>query len=200
MTAVLITPPTVPVVTLEEAKAHLRVDHADDDALIGGMIAAAVGHLDPAGSGWLGRALRPQTWELRLDAFPCGPIHIPYPPLISVESVKYDDADGVERTATVGIDYRVLSGGAWKSRLEPIYGGSWPSARCDHEAVRVRYVGGHAPAAGATPDVLPFQIKAAVLLMVGDLFAFRETVATGGPAKVPVSATVDALLSTLRVY
>jgi uncharacterized phiE125 gp8 family phage protein len=197
---VLVTAPTLPVVTLEEAKRHLRVDHDDDDALISGMIAAATNHLDPAGNGWLGRALRPQTWEMRLDNFPCGPIQLPYPPLISVESVKYDDSDGVERTATFGTDYRVFQGGDWKSRLEPVYGGSWPWARCDHETVRVRYTAGYAPADGDTPDALPATIKAAILLMVGDLYAFRETVATGGPAKVPVSTTVDALLSPLRVY
>src|SRR5690606_35307910 len=77
---VLITAPTAAVVTMGEAKRHLRVDHDDDDALIGGMIAGVVEHLDPAGKGWLGRALQPQTWELRLDAFPCGPITLPYPP------------------------------------------------------------------------------------------------------------------------
>lgn len=200
MTPVLITPPTADVVTLDEAKRHLRVDHTDDDALIGGMIGAAVNHLDPAGQGWLGRALRPQVWEARLDAFPCGAILLPFPPMISVESVKYDDADGVERTAVLNTDYRIFEGGAWKARIEPVYGGTWPSARSDRDTVRIRFNAGYPPAEGDAPDTLPPQIKAAVLLMVGDMYAFRETAATGGPAKVPVSATVDALLSTLRVY
>jgi uncharacterized phiE125 gp8 family phage protein len=199
MVAVLITPPTADVVTLEEAKAHLRVDHADDDALIAGMIAAATSHLDPAGNGWLGRALRPQTWELRFDAFPCGPVILPYPPLISVESMKYGDGDGVERELVAGIGYRVFAD-AWRARLEPVYGGSWPRVRRDHESVRVRYVVGHAPADGEAADALPPSVKAAILLIVGDLYAFRETVAEGAPSKVPVSATVDALLAPLRVY
>ena len=51
MRRVLIAPSSAPVVTLEEAKRHLRVDHDDDDALIAGMIAAAASHLDPAGNG-----------------------------------------------------------------------------------------------------------------------------------------------------
>ncbi len=197
---VLITPPAVAVVTLAEAKAHLRVDHADDDALIGGMIAAATGHLDPAGGGWLGRALRPQTWELRLDFFPYGAILLPYPPLISVDSVTYDDDDGVEQELVAGTGYRVFAGGAWNARIEPVYGGAWPSVRCDRDAVRIRYVSGYPPAGEETPDGLPAAITAAVLLMVGDLYAHRETVADGAPAKVPVSATVDALLAPFRVY
>jgi uncharacterized phage protein (predicted DNA packaging) len=36
------------VVTLEEAKAHLRVDTADDDTLITGLIGAATGYVEAA--------------------------------------------------------------------------------------------------------------------------------------------------------
>jgi uncharacterized phiE125 gp8 family phage protein len=197
---VLITAPTVPAVSLDDAKRHLRVDHDDDDGLIAGLVDSAAGNLDSASPGWLGRALRPQTWELRLDAFPCGPIVLPHPPLISVESIKYDDGDGVEQDLVVDVGYRVFAGGAWKSRIEPVYGGSWPWARCDHESVRIRYIAGYAPADGDTPDALPPPIRAAVLLMVGDLYAHRESVAAGGLARIPVSATVDALLTPLRVY
>lgn len=57
--------PSGPVVTLAEAKAHLRVDHDDDDGHITGCVLAAEGHLDgPFGT--LGRCLVDQTWQASL--------------------------------------------------------------------------------------------------------------------------------------
>lgn len=197
-TTVLITAPTADVVTLSEAKAHLRVDHADDDGMIAAMIGAAVASLDPASNGWLGRALRPQTWELRLPFFPPEEIELPYPPLTSVTSIKYDTAAGVETTMIVNTDYRIFGlNGHHKASIAPAYNGSWPTPRDDRETVRIRYVAGYA----ATPtDLLPAPIKAAILLMVGDLYQFRETANEGGMAKVPMSPTVEALLANYRVY
>jgi hypothetical protein len=56
------------VISLVDAKKHLRVDHGDDDDYITGLVAAAVAWLDgPAG--WLGRALGVQTLELVTDRF-----------------------------------------------------------------------------------------------------------------------------------
>src|SRR5262245_18579900 len=108
----LITPPA-DLISLAEAKAHLRVDHDDDDATITFLISAATQYAD-ARTGWLGRALMSQTWDLVVDAFPtstrcCWPvapvtvssaaaIQIPWPPLETVSSVKYLDADGVQQT------------------------------------------------------------------------------------------------------
>lgn len=51
-----------------------------------------------------------------------------------------------------------------------------------------------------TPNV-PEPIKAAILLMVGDLWHARATVATGAAmAMVPTSTTVEQLLQPFRVY
>src|SRR5689334_14755400 len=90
-TRALITAPTDDVMTLSDCKAALGISGTSQDTLITALLAAVVGQLDPASSGWLGRALRPQTWEFRLFGFPSRGIDLPYPPLISVTSVKYDD-------------------------------------------------------------------------------------------------------------
>ncbi|MCU1418779.1 MAG: hypothetical protein JWP32_2953, partial [Schumannella sp.] len=91
------------VVSIEDAKKHLRVDHGDDDDYIGGLVAAAVAWLDgPAG--WLGRALGVQTLELVSDRFGDGCrdwIGLSYPPFIDIVSVKYIDREGVETTMPV---------------------------------------------------------------------------------------------------
>lgn len=57
----LITPPVGPVVSLADLKAHLRVDHSDEDALITSLEAGAVAYLDGWG-GILGRCIMAQTW------------------------------------------------------------------------------------------------------------------------------------------
>src|SRR5262245_43660746 len=89
----LITAPTVEPISLEQAKAHLRVDHSDDDAIISTYIKAARYAVDGK-DGYLGRALVTQTWELVIDQFPANEIKIPLPPLQTVNSVNYDNSDG----------------------------------------------------------------------------------------------------------
>ena len=223
MSAVLITAPTADVLSLDDVKRHLRVDFNDDDALIAGFIAAAVNQLDPAGGGWLGRALRPQAWELRLSSFwqhACfeslyghDAIVLPYPPLITVDSVKYDDGEGVERTLFENTDFRIIGLGAPLARaaIAPVYLGSWPSARCDHGSVRIRFTTGyptavaadpdHIPPIVAVPDRLPAPIIAWLKLYVGSLYENRESFIVGTRELVAeLPAHIMQMISTYRVY
>lgn len=213
MAAYLITAPTADVVTLAEAKAQLRITGTSQDTMIEAMIDAVVAALDPATQGWLDRALRSQVWELRLPHFPCGNIKLPYPPLISVDSVKYDDTGGVERTLTLTSGYRVFGIGQFnKAYIAPPYLQYWPTARCDKESVRIRFTCGYP----ASPDTLPAPIKQAVLLGVRALYSLGERsmfesqssvdgvgekrwVVSDAGAKVLQDAT-DRLLAPFRVY
>lgn len=191
MRVVVVTPPD-PVITTDQAKDHLNVDHDDDDALIDIYVAAATANLDGP-DGWLGRALGAQTLELRLDAFGCKPIVLPCPPIATIESVKYVDADGVEQTVAAE-DYELLG-----AELDVAFGKSWPAARRQREAVRIRYAAGYT--AGDPAGALHPSIVGALLLMVGDLYANRETVGMGGAVQeVPMSTTVLNLLTPLRMW
>jgi uncharacterized phiE125 gp8 family phage protein len=188
MALYLITPPTEDVVSLTEAKAQLRVSGSTDDLMIEAMILAAVNQLDPAGGGWLGRALRPQTWEWRGSSFPCWYdgcgyarnfhqaywAELPYPPLLAVDSVKYDNGDGVEQSLVEDTGYRVFGvGSLGKGRIEPVYNGSWPSSvRADHESVRIRFTAGYEN--GSVTDTLPSPIKQAVIIMVKQLYEMSK--------------------------
>lgn len=228
MSLYLITAPSEEVVTLAEAKKHLRQTTSDYDDVIRALISSAVAQLDPAGGGWLGRALRPQTWELRGDGFPyCGDVSygyvrgstdmvpLPYPPLISVDSVIYVDGDDVEQTMVANTDYRVIGlGDRNKSAIAPIYNGSWPSSiRSDVESVRVRFTAGYS---AGPPDLLPAPIKQAVLLAVRDLWSLGERNLYLRSESVPglasyewtvsemagkvIRSAAESLLSTYRVY
>ena len=66
MRLVLITPPAVEPVTLDEAKLHARVEYPDQDALVTSLIVAARRYCETC----LRAALITQQWVLMLDSFP----------------------------------------------------------------------------------------------------------------------------------
>lgn len=188
MSRVVVIEPPQPVVKLDEAKAHLKRDGDDDDALITAMIAAATGHIDGP-DGWLGRAIGVQTLEATLDGFVYDPIALPYRPVIDIVGIRYEDVSGVWRDLASDVyDLRGDSiGTAW--------GKSWPGTRAYRgasQSVRIRYRAGY--------ETLPPSIRAAILLMTGDLYRNRDTTAAAGTVAIPMSTTVETLLAPFRVF
>lgn len=188
MHVLVVTPPD-PLVDLATAKAHLRVDDDDQDTLIGAYIAAACAHIDGPG-GWLGRAVGAQELEAQFDSFPLtarGALDLPFPPLLEVSAVTYDDADAAAQTLDPTV-YLVDPRGLLLAPEK-----SWPSSYSRRGAVRVTYTAGYAE--------IPPSIVAAILLMVGDLFENRESAVTGTiAAAIPMSTTVERLLAPFRVW
>lgn len=159
----LVTAPSATPVSLDEARAHCRADSADD-TMLQIYLDAAVAHVDGA-EGVLGRCLVTQTWDYSLDCFP-QEIVVPLPTLASVTSVKYYDVDGVEQT--ISSSNYIVSG----QRIVPVEHYDWPDVQPERpHPVTVRFVSG----CGAAADV-PAAIKAAILLLVGDMYANREPV------------------------
>jgi uncharacterized phiE125 gp8 family phage protein len=151
----LITAPSVEPVTLQQTKDHLRVDSADDDALIDNLILSARQWAESLTR----RALITQTWDFFLDVFPAV-IEVPRPPLQSVTSVKYLDTDGVQQTldsALYDVDTNVEPGA-----IRPAWSCDWPSVRDVANAIEVRFVAGYGDAA----QDLPAPIVSAILLHV----------------------------------
>ncbi|TZG26502.1 head-tail connector protein [Sphingomonas montanisoli] len=198
MRARVVTPPQ-PVVTWEEARAHLRLDGDDEQLLVEAMIAAATGHIDGP-EGWLGRAIGVQTIEARFDCFEgCGnSLRLPFPPLIDLVSVKYLDGACGEQTADLE-DFELFG-----DRIMPVTDvWAWVGCAVRPDAIRIRYRAGYVVDAESDPLVakLPASIRAAILLMTGDLYANRETVMIGASASaVPMSTTVESLLAPYRVF
>lgn len=180
---VVVTAPQ-PLLQLDAAKAHLRVDHDDEGGLITAAIAAVSAHLDGP-DGWLGWALKAQRLELRdsmLDdgvVLRCGPVG-------SVVSVGYLDADGVDQILPAD-RYDLFD-----DRLYRRIGASWPAMLHRDGAVRVQYD------AGPAPDHILAIVDAAAKLMVEDLYRFRGSVVSGAIAEVPMSVTVKHLLNPIR--
>lgn len=182
--------------SLTDVKRRINVEHNEDNGLIEGYLATAVAHLD-GDRGWLGRAVITQKWKLTLVAFPgsCGRIMLPLPPLISVDAVAYTDTDGEVQALTAGTDYTVINQGGAASYIIPAFGKVWPTSRIYPDAVSVSFTAGY----GDDPINMEwFAIAAAIGLMVGDLYANKETVADG-LTEIPMSMTVQNLLEPLRI-
>ena len=190
MSAVVTVPPE-PVVTVEEAKAHLRVDHAEDDALIASLIAAATSYFDGP-DGVLGRAIGAQTIAWRLDAFPADAEagRIPYPRVTAIEAVSYLDADGAEQVLDPGA-YRVVGLGTDTAWFTLASGAAWPATAADDEAVVVEYVAGYAD------GTVPAALRHAILMTVAWWYDQRETAAAGELHQVPEGA--DTLSRPFRL-
>ena len=183
----LITAPSTLPVTLAEAKAHLRIDHADEDALITALIETATAGAEHE----TGRALMAQTWEIALDAFPAA-IELTRTPVQSITSVTYANSEGVQTVlsdALYSLDAADEFGWAY---VVPAYAGAWPETRDEINAVKVRYVAGYADA-----ESVPAAIKSWILLQVGAMYAHRESDVIGQVLRL---GFVDALLHRYRVY
>jgi uncharacterized phiE125 gp8 family phage protein len=163
-------------VTLADTKLHLNITDTASDTILGAYILAAQAHVE----GVLGAPLSSETWEQSLDGFPCGAIRLLKQPVTAITSVKYD-VDGVETTLD-SADYRTdLPGGrVWTDS-------SWPTADT-LASVRVRFTCGFTS--------VPAPLKAAVLLLVADMYANREAKVENTLAR---NQTVDALLFPYRM-
>lgn len=181
MNPIRITTPAEPV-TLAEAKLHLRVTDAAEDALVSLYISAARESCEDR----LDATLPTTSWRLTLDKFPDA-IELLRGPLVSVEAVRYIDAAGATQTLAPQ-DYTVDSAGS-PGYVVPAYGKAWPETRDQVNAVVVEFTAGRAS--------IPAPLKAWILLAVGDMYANREG-STDKPT-VPHSFA-DRLLDPYRTW
>jgi uncharacterized phiE125 gp8 family phage protein len=107
MSSILLTAPAAEPLALDEARLFLRVEHTDDDALIGALIAGARLHIEAQTK----RALITQTWRLALDEWPeSGRVGVRPAPLQAVTAARVYDADGNAATLDLQSFVRVLDG------------------------------------------------------------------------------------------
>lgn len=183
-----VAPATEPVTT-SEAKAHVRVDISDDDALIGTLITSAREYVEETAR----RSLVTQTWKLYLDRWPgVDYITLPRPPLQSVTSVKYTDKDGVQ-TTWANSNYLVDSDSE-PGRIVLAYDVSWPDTveLRPMNPIEVVFVAGYGAAAAA-----PQRWKQAILLLAGHWYENREATVDGAIQR-PIPFAVESLINLDR--
>lgn len=193
------TAPALEPVSLADAKLHLRVDVADDDALIDQLIRAAREHAET----FTHRALITSTWDLKLDAFPCdGVIWLPKPPLVSVTSITYVDTAGVSQTWSSALYTVDAPSGpmARHGRVVPVYAEVFPSTRSVVNAVTVRYVAGYGATAALAAPLVPASVKAAIKILVATWYGPGRQAVTVGSTTAVIPLTVEALLWPYKAF
>lgn len=182
----VITPPAT-ILQAAEIISALDLDAATDAGLLSALAAAAQSALDGA-TGDLGRAIGPQTLELRLDdwwhhwrghhfapvtgvghvgsidglSYHSGHgIKLPYPPYISMVSITYLDENGAGQTLDPA-RYQVIGAGEGPSEVIPAYLTTWPAVQGSPECIKIRYLAGY--------EICPPILRQAMLLMVRSMF------------------------------
>ena len=107
-------------ISLADAKAHLKIEYDEEDALIGGYIEAASAFVERE----TGHVAETRTEAFAFDRFGCG-LDLRLRPVAadSVE-VSYLDADGEEQAFA---DVRLVEKNG-TLRVSPAIGSNWPTA------------------------------------------------------------------------
>lgn len=187
MALLLTMPPTAEPVSLAEAKAYLRVDGDDEDALLATLIASARTTVERSA----GLALLTQGWSLLLDQWPArGALALPLWPVQSVGDIELRTAAG--NTAVLSADAYLVDAVSRPARIVLTGSPSPISARVVN-GIEVGFVAGFGDAA----DDVPAPIRQALLMLVAHGFERREpVVAEGQPQELPM--TVASLLAPYR--
>jgi uncharacterized phiE125 gp8 family phage protein len=181
MSLQLITPPAIEPVTLAEAKAHLKVDTTDDDALITTLIAAARARAE----WYTGRAFVTQSWMLWRDCW-AELVEISLPPLQAVTAVTVYAPDG---TATV-IDPSAYTVDTASQPARIQFGCIPPIGLRAINAVSIAFNAGY----GDGADDVPAPVREAILEIVAELYTYRGD----GPEEISLCA--QALLAPYRIF
>lgn len=187
---VRITEPSVEPVSATEAKLHLRIDHTTEDTYIGSLIKAARMHVEDI----VGRALITRTYTAKLDTWPTREFRLPYPPLVSVTSIKYTDEDNV--TATVSASDYTVDTYSEPGRVVLKSTATWPSVTlADTNGVEIIWTAGYGAAGSNVPEVF----RQAILLLVAHWYENREAVAVAqGISVTPVPLAFESLILAQR--
>lgn len=200
MTKIRTAAPSVTAVTLEAAKAALRVDGDEMDALITIWIKGIIGELEHE----IGQCLMEQTWEVRLPAFPGAPcwnlgqsaprrladeISLPHP-VLSITSVSYIDPDG--STQPLAPEQYRLNQTRYTSSLSPARGTNWPATAEDDAAVVVVLKAGY----GSAPEAMPENVQLYILAKLVEQF----DPATRMERDTVQSSFISGLLDRCRSY
>ncbi|KQZ01664.1 hypothetical protein ASD45_12970 [Pseudolabrys sp. Root1462] len=185
MSSILLTAPAVEPLSLAEAKAFLRVEHNDDDDVIGSLIASARIHVEAQTR----RALITQGWRLTRDAWPAaGRLNVVPAPLKALTAVRVYDGGG--NAASLDLQSFVVDTAGSAIAFAP-----WAVAQPGRSVagIELDITAGYGDAAGDVPEAL----RQAVRLLVAHWYENRGLATPGAVTVLP--ATVAALIAPYRM-
>lgn len=171
--------------SVKEVQDHLRVSGQDEELFR--MLKAARGIVER----YLNRALITQEWDAYYDNW-CNEFKLPYPPLQTVDSVKYRDTNGTEQT--------LATNQYWVTNNEPAcvvraYDVTWPVLQYGRpQAIKIGVTVGY----GDDSTDVPEEIRHSIKLLITDLYENRGTVVLGSVNKIP-NYIID-LIHSYRIY
>jgi len=188
------TAPAVEPVTLSEAKAHLRVDTATDDAYISSLITAAREWCEQ----YLDSTLVHTQWVMRFDRFPPDgtmDIELPRPPMATAGTttavaLTFTFENGTTATYSTA-SFRVDRDGV-PGTVKTLYGQTWPPHLQDDNAISVTWWGGY----GASGTSVPAAIRHAMLMLVGMWYERRMAADSMSGNEIPFG--VQSLLDSQK--
>jgi len=171
----VITAPSVEPWLLASVKTLMSIPDTQSDTALTSYIKSA----RLTAEKFLNRKLITQTLELALQDF-SDSMELPYGPVQSITSAKYDDEDGTEQTVT-STNYDLDTYGP-RHYCRAAYDYTWPSVRPHHNNVRIRYVAGYGNAGSDVPE----DIMQAQLILIGHWLRFQKEAESGiGPTRIP---------------
>jgi uncharacterized phiE125 gp8 family phage protein len=184
MPAILVTPPAGEPVTLAEAKAHLRITHNDEDALLGALVTAARRVTEAR----TGLRLMAQAWSVFRDGWPVeGAIEIPLAPVLSLDELAVFGED--DQKAVIDPSHYTVDFASRPARLVPRGGRQWPRPGRRLNGIGIRLTAGF----GTSAQSVPQPLRQAILMLVAHYYAQR-----GEEAPPGLPQSVGALLDPFR--
>lgn len=184
----VVTPPASEPLDLTTVKNFLRVEIAEDDALINGLITTA----RLTAENYLRRQLITATLRYTLDSLPASlygfpverAIWLPRPPLQSVTSFTYLDLEGNTQTLDPSTYFVDIYSEPGRVALNPYK--IWPlTQRLHANGATIVYVAGY----GSSGSNVPQNIISGMLLMIGHWYSNRSAVEVGTIAtEIPLGA------------
>ncbi len=153
MPARLLSAPTAPAVTLEDAKRNLRIDGNELDALVMAWVQGVTDHAEHL----MGRAILSQVWRLTVDSWR-EPIALPRPPLLTVLAVRLREADG--HWKQVAPERYLADADREPALLHWLAGAPLPQLDPTMGAVQIDYLCGYGPDPASTPPAIRLYLLA----------------------------------------
>jgi uncharacterized phiE125 gp8 family phage protein len=161
----------MPIVPLHLLKSILRVDFAEDDAVLALYVDAAEEFIERHTR----RALSTKTKVKHLREFPTTEVTLPYPPFQSITAVTYRDVDGVIQSLPAA--YYTLEESGALHRVRFI--GDLPDLDPDAPKVSITWT------AGYTAGNIPADLQLAVARLAGSYYMNPEASSMLSLSEVP---------------